>query len=156
MALHGSETVPTVVAGSTTTGKTADTLFHPHGIFIDEECSLYVADTDNHRIQMFQYGQLNGTTLAGDGVSGVDLFYPIHIVLDANGYLFITEYWSDKITAQGLNGFRCIVGCSGRGSAPHQLNLPEMLSFDSYGNIYVIERGNHRLQKFFFYVQFMW
>lgn len=150
MALDGIETIPTVVAGSGTIGKTPEMLNRPHGIFIDEKCNLYVSDTDNHRIQMFQYGQLNGTTLAGDGVGGVYLSYPIHIVQDADGYLFITEYLSHKITAQGPNGFRCIVGCDGRGSAPHQLNLPEMFGFDSYGNIYVIERGNHRLQKFFF------
>lgn len=150
MALDGSESIPTVVAGNGTIGKTPKMLHHPHGIFIDEKCSLYVADTDNHRIQMFRYGELNGTTLAGDGVGGIMLSYPIHIILDADGYLFITEYWSDKVTAQGPTGFRCIVGCSGRGSAPYQLNLPEMLSFDSYGNIYAIERGNHRLQKFFF------
>ena len=148
MALDGTEIIPKVVAGNGTIGATPNTLNRPHGIFIDEDCNLYVADTDNHRIQKFRHGQLNGTTLIENGIGGILMWYPIHIVLDADGYLFITEYATNRITRLGLNGYQCILGCYGKGSTSYQLNHPRMLSFDSHGNIYVIDGDNHRLQKF--------
>ena len=64
-------------------------------------------------------------------------------------YLFIVDSNNHRIVAQGLNGFQCLVGCSNiPGSASNQLNYPWILSFDSYGNIFVSDRGNSRIQKF--------
>jgi hypothetical protein len=71
-------------------------------------------------------------------------------VLDASGYLFITDYDNHRIIATGPIGLRCIVGCSGYGgSAANELYYPRSLSFDSYGNIYVTDTENQRIQKFF-------
>ncbi|CAF4854839.1 unnamed protein product, partial [Rotaria magnacalcarata] len=41
-----------------------------------------------------------------------------------------------------------IVGGNGRGGQSNQLNGPEGLSFDRHGNLYVVDYGNHRVQKF--------
>jgi hypothetical protein len=54
-----------------------------------------------------------------------------------------------RIVKSGLNGFQCLAGCSGfSGLASNQLNGPWSLSFDSYGNIFVTDQGNNRIQKF--------
>ena len=56
---------------------------------------------------------------------------------------------NDRIVGSGPNGFRCLVGCSGsQGSASNQLNTPITLSFDSYGNMFVTDCGNNRIEKF--------
>jgi DNA-binding beta-propeller fold protein YncE len=41
-----------------------------------------------------------------------------------------------------------IVGGHGVGSASDQLNYPSDLSFDRYGNLYVTDTLNNRVQKF--------
>lgn len=42
-----------------------------------------------------------------------------------------------------------MVGCTGtRGSAANQMRSPRDLKFDRYGNLYVTDQGNHRIQKF--------
>jgi hypothetical protein len=42
-----------------------------------------------------------------------------------------------------------VVGCSGSsGSASNQLNSPWSLGFDTVGNLFVMDRGNARIQKF--------
>ena len=41
-----------------------------------------------------------------------------------------------------------IVGGNGRGGQSNQLNGPIGLSFDRHGNLYVVDYGNHRVQKF--------
>jgi DNA-binding beta-propeller fold protein YncE len=41
-----------------------------------------------------------------------------------------------------------IVGGNGVGGQSNQLNQPVSLSFDRHGNLYVVDQGNHRVQKF--------
>ncbi len=138
-----------IVAGTGTAGSTASMLYYPYGIFVDINFDLYVADYINNRIQLFQLGQSNALTVAGNGASGtITLYYPTGVVLDADKYLFIVDHDNNRIVAEGSNGFRCIVGCSGGGSASNQLWYPWSIAFDSYGNIFVADTSNNRIQKF--------
>jgi DNA-binding beta-propeller fold protein YncE len=118
---------------------------------VDIKFNLYVADCGNNRIQLFQFDQLNGTTVPIIGTTEtITLSCPTGLVLDGDGYLFITDYNNNRIVGSGTNGFRCIAGCTGsNGSASNQLYYPRGLSFDSYGNIYVVDGYNNRIQKFF-------
>lgn len=53
--------------------------------------------------------------------------------------------WSPNYSAGGT----CIIGCSRvAGNGMSQLRSPRDLKFDRYGNIYVSDQGNHRIQKF--------
>jgi hypothetical protein len=68
---------------------------------------------------------------------------------NANGYLFITDYYNYRVIGSGPNGYRCIVGCSGvNGLLSDQLSNPSSLSFDSHGNLFVADTANGRIQKF--------
>ena len=109
-----------------------------------------MADSSNHRIQRFGVGQLNAATVAGYGAPGtITLNYPADIVLDGDGYVFIVERYNHRIIGSGPDGFRCVAGCSGvSGSASNQLSNPLSMSFDSYGNIWVADSYNFRIQKF--------
>ncbi len=51
--------------------------------------------------------------------------------------------WSKEATQGSV-----IVGGNGGGSQSNQLNGPWGLSFDRHGNLYVVDGGNHRVQKF--------
>ena len=142
--------VVSIVAGNGMSASTSYTLSGPQGIFVDENLNLYVADTANNRIQLFLAGERNATTVAGVGAPGtITLNHPMGVVLDADGYLFIVDTFNHRIVASGPNGFRCVVGCSSPfGSASYQLRFPWSLSFDSYGNLFVADSGNSRIQKF--------
>ncbi len=160
-----------IVAGSGCSGQAPDQISSPTGIFVDINLDLYVADTYNSRVQRFESGSLNGKTVAGGQPSvGIKLASPTGVVLDADSYLFIVDSSQNLIFGQGPNGFQCIVGCSGSGSASasapssasgpapapgpgppngvQQLSQPWAMSFDSYGNIYVTDKNNNRIQKF--------
>ena len=141
-----------IIAGNGTNGSAPNLLSGPYGIFVDSDLSLYVADFNNHRVQLFRQGQLSGTTLAGSGAPGtISLLNPIAVVLDADSFLFIAEYGSNRIVGSGPYGFRCIAGCTGtNGNASNQLYQPRAVSFDSYGNLFVADAGNYRIQKFMF------
>lgn len=139
-----------ICAGTGISGTTSDMLNEPHGIFVDTKFNLYVADSGNNRIQVFQSGHLNGTTTVGNDAPGtIALNYPTDIILDAQGYYFITDTNNHRIVGSSPNGFRCIAGCSGTsGSGSDQLFFPSSLSFDSSGNLFVTDTNNSRVQKF--------
>jgi hypothetical protein len=144
----GSNTL-TIIAGTGCADYTSDTLNYPRGIVVDINFDLYVADCGNNRIQRFQSGQQNGSTVVGTNVPGtISLNSPTGVVLDADNYLYIVDSGNHRIVGAGPSGFRCIVGCFGAGSTPNQLYYPQSMSFDSYGNIFVTDQNNNRIQKF--------
>ena len=103
----------------------------------------------NDRIQRFEWGQLDGQTVAGNSAAeAISLSCPIGIALDANEFLFIGDRSSVRVIGSDSNSFQCLLGCSGSDSSSDQFNDTETLSFDSYGNLFVTDRLNGRIQKF--------
>jgi hypothetical protein len=151
-SLEGGANKPITVAGIGSPAYSSTALSSPRGIFVDINLDLYVADCGNDRIQCFDSGQSIGTAVAGAGATGtITLSCPTGVTLDAQGYLFIVDSSNHRIIGSGLNGFRCLVGCSGRnGSGSNQLYNPQSMAFDSVGNMFVTDRNNHRIQKFTF------
>ena len=78
-------------------GSAANQFSNPNGVFVDTANSntLYVADSANHRIQKWLPNANTGVTVAGQtGVSGSaqnQLNYPVAVVVDSNGNMFISE-----------------------------------------------------------------
>ncbi len=149
--LNDNSTTMTTVAGNGSAGSASNMLRNPNGIFVDTNFDLYVADSWNDRIQLFRLGQSNGITVAGNGSTNttISLFYPSSVILDGNKYIFITDRDNHRIIGSDENGFRCIVGCFGlTGSASNQLASPRSIAFDSFGNLFVADQLNNRIQKF--------
>ena len=139
-----------VAAGTGCAGSASDQLYYPGGIFVRSNFELYVADSNNNRIQRFNPGQMTASTLAGDGAPGtINLNHPIGVVLDGDDYLFIVDTNNHRIVRSGPNGYQCVAGCTNTsGSASNQLTYPQSLSFDSDGNMWIGDSGNGRIQKF--------
>ena len=138
-----------IIAGRDYAGSNSDVLNSPYGIFVDINFDLYVADCGNNRVQLFKLGQVVANTVAGNGgPDTISLSCPTGVVLDGDKYLYIVDSKNHRIIGSGSNGFRCVIGCFGQGSQPNQLNNPYQMAFDSYGNIYVTDLSNQRIQKF--------
>lgn len=62
-------TFGTAVAGQLngTSGSSSTVLQLPQGLVVDSNSNVYVADTVNHRIQLWLVGATAGTTVAGTG-----------------------------------------------------------------------------------------
>ncbi|CAF4049070.1 unnamed protein product [Adineta steineri] len=150
--LNDSKMMSTTAVGTGISGSNSNELSYPKGIFVDVNFDLYVADCGNHRIQLFKFGESNGKTIVGKGSLNniISLSYPSGIVLDADKYLFIVDQDNHRIIRLGSNDIRCIIGCGEDGSQSHQLYFPTSLSFDNYGNIFIIDTANDRIQKFDF------
>ena len=63
-----------VVAGNGTPGSEANQIAYASGIHVDSSSAIYVADTNNHRVQKFMPNSSIGITVAGiTGVSGSNI-----------------------------------------------------------------------------------
>jgi len=116
------------------------------GVCIDAQDRLYVADSCNHRIQIFAP---DGTFLREFGRAGTklgELSYPYDVAVDAAGNIFVCEFGNSRIQVFDAN---CqpveIIGSAG--SEPGQFNNPWAITLDARGNLYVADALNHRLQK---------
>ena len=143
-----------IVAGTGVLGLGPSELYYPEGLFVDDELNMYIADTNNNRIQKWAYGACSGVTLAGNGTQGNStrqLNLPTDVVVDANGFMYITDQNNHRILRWlvGAPSGECIAGCSGlAGVRADQFRYPEAAVFDSNGLLYVSDYGNSRVQKF--------
>lgn len=116
------------------------------GLCVDAQDRLYVADSCNHRIQIFspdgELLQVYGRPGEGPG----ELSYPYDIRVDADGTQFVCEFGNSRIQVFDAEGHSLeIIG--GPGDTPGHFNNPWSLALDSAGDLYVADAANHRVQK---------
>jgi len=116
------------------------------GVCVDVQDWIYVADSCNHRIQVFA---ADGKFLREFGHAGTklgELSYPYDVAVDKAGNIFVCEFGNSRIQIFDAN---CqpveIIG--GAGSEPGRFNNPWAIALDARGNLYVADALNHRLQK---------
>jgi sugar lactone lactonase YvrE len=151
-----NSSIGVTIAGNGVAGSLPYQLNCPNGIFVDDYRNLYIADYQNHRVQMWRYQSTSGITVAGNGTAGSSLSQlnqPTAVVVDTNGYMYITEEGNNRIIRWKLNSDSgiCIVACTGTGgNAMNQLKAPVSIAFDSNGSLYTSDYFNNRVQKFQF------
>ncbi|PWU15841.1 MAG: hypothetical protein C5B50_14790 [Verrucomicrobia bacterium] len=116
------------------------------GICVDSEDRLYVADSCNHRIQIFSS---DGKFLRAYGKAGAgkgELSYPYDICVDSSGRQYICEFGNGRIQIFDANDQPIeIIGHPG--AEPGEFSNPWGIALDSAGNLYVADSQNHRVQK---------
>lgn len=133
-------------------------LHTPSGLAFDADGSLLIADAGTHSIKRLDQSG-NITTLAGqDGVSGSSdgaaaetLFNgPIGIAVDANGRIFVSDTYNDRIRVIE-NGITRTVAGGRRGFADGSANealfdTPIGLALLDGSRLLVADSGNHRIR----------
>ena len=131
--------------GSSGRGSGQLQFYRPRGIVIHPTTrEVYVADTGNNRIEVFDNNLNFVKSLTLDG--GHQFLYPCGLALDSEDCLYATE-WSDHRITKFLTTGEYVARFSSKGSEPGQLNRPYDLVV--VGNfIYVSEVSNHRVSIF--------
>lgn len=164
-----SNGVITTVAGGATAGFSGDNgpaasalLNAPVSVAVDASGTLYIADSGNHRVRRVSPQGIITTVAgsdpgAGDGGPGPKalLFQPSGVAFDSSGNLYIADTSNHRIRRVGIDG--TISTLAGNGVAGYtgdntiasrsQLNSPDGLAFDSAGNLYIADTGNHAIRR---------
>ena len=82
-------------------GNDSKTLYYPTVVVLDPMGNLYVADRNNHRIQLFMNGQLKGITIAGItstiGSNSTLLSVPWSVALDNQLNLYVADSANHRV-----------------------------------------------------------
>jgi uncharacterized protein (TIGR03663 family) len=122
----------------------------PWGIAIDDEGRVYVADTWNHRIQVFDAAGVFLTKWGSYGQTeeaASVLYGPRDIAIDASGRVFVTDTGNKRVMVYDQDG-RYLEQWGGGGAGPGQFEEPVGIAVDAEGNIYVADTWNQRVQVF--------
>ncbi|PAE44463.1 6-bladed beta-propeller [Bacillus sp. 7884-1] len=121
----------------------------PNGITADEEGNIYVVDTGNQRVQIFdKQGKfvkiINGSN---DGKGESVFVNPRGIGIDSTGKMYVVSNLTHMVYGFDKDGKK-IFQMGGMGEQNGQFYLPNGLFIDSKDNVYITDTLNLRVQVF--------
>ncbi len=129
----------------TWTGQDDHTLSFPTGVSLDAAGSVYVADCDNNRIEVFTS---DGVFLASWGSLGSDqgqFNKPTSVAIGPDGNVYVADYGNSRVQVFTPAG-DFLRQWGGYGISDGQMKYPNAVSVATSGDVYVAEGG--RIQKF--------
>jgi predicted membrane-bound mannosyltransferase/DNA-binding beta-propeller fold protein YncE len=130
-------------------------LTRPRDIAVNKDGSIYVSDTENHRIQHFtKDGQLLnywgsfGDISTGEAPGGT-FNQPWGIAIGLDGSVYVADLWNHRVQKFTPEGeFITMWGVFGQAETPQSFWGPRDIAVDSQGSIYVTDTGNKRVVVF--------
>ena len=130
-------------------GRESDEFMRPQALAIDDRDHLWIADSCNHRICVYDATGSEPRLVKIWGQQGHEpgqMRYPYGLVLDGKGHVYISEYGNHRVQKFTLDGES--LGCWGLpGRGEGELNSPWSLVIDSQGRLHVLDSLNHRVQR---------
>jgi DNA-binding beta-propeller fold protein YncE len=131
----------------------------PHGIFVDRQRNVWVADGEGgegkgHQVFKFSAEGRLLMTLGEAGVAGTgpnQFNQPSAVLVAPNGDIFVADGHGRESNARIVKfskDGRFLTEWGRRGTAPGEFNTPHALAMDSRGRLFVGDRGNYRIQIF--------
>ncbi len=122
----------------------------PQCLIVDKDNILWVADSHNHCIKLFDLsdpGPRLVRTIGQFGTLPGQLHAPYGLVFDRDGTLLVAEHGNHRVQRFALDG-RSLDVWGEPGAGPGQFYNPWAIDVDSRGAIHVVDTMNHRVQVF--------
>ena len=121
----------------------------PTGLALDEEHKrLYVVDTHNHHILVFDLETLEQVqTIGRRGTDEGAFNFPSNVTVDSNGRLYVVDTMNGRIQSFDKEG-RFILAFGELGDIPGMFGRPRGIAVDSEDHVYVVDAAFNNVQIF--------
>ena len=117
----------------------------PQGIAFDSNNQLYVADTDNSRVQIFDH-EGNFLRVFGEKVQPAALSMPVDVAFDREGHVYILDQdYLSLMTYSSTGSLLLITGSQHQSKGRLGLSKPAALFIDFNDRIYISDTRNSRV-----------
>jgi sugar lactone lactonase YvrE len=120
---------------------------YPTNIFAGKDKFLYITDSMNFRVQIFDSNGNFISTFGKHGDGSGDFSKPKGIAVDSEGNIYVADAQFDAIQIFDKEG-RLLLAFGDTGRGKGQLILPAGLFIDKQDKIYVADSYNNRIQIF--------
>jgi DNA-binding beta-propeller fold protein YncE/Flp pilus assembly protein TadD len=128
-------------------GREIDQFRQPSSVVVDHLGRLYVADTYNHRIQVFAPDGHFIQSFGEEGAQPGALLRPKGLARGSNQVLYVVDTGNHRIQAFDQQG-QVVMVLGSFGNLPGQFNAPEGIAVSVQNMLYIADTQNHRVQKF--------
>ncbi len=119
----------------------------PFAVAVDSNQNLYVVDTGNQRIQVFDATGNFKFTFGRSGSGNGQFSSPRGIAVDSSQNIYVTDTLNNRIQVfDSAGAFKFKFGSNGAGNG--QFSSAQGIAVDTSQNIYVADGGNNRIQVF--------
>lgn len=136
-----SEEEPLVIYGNN------GNFLYPTGIAVNGNGNIYIVDTGNSRIQIFDNKGQFLSEFGSQGYGQGQFLNPSGVAISSNGQVYVADSGNHRIQVFDSNN-QFLSQFGEFGSGPGQFNLPQGIALDNNGNIYVADMQNYRIQVF--------
>lgn len=136
----------------------ADLFIMPHGLEVDKENNIWVTDVALHQIFKFSKDGDLLLTLGEAKVPGNDSQHfnlPTDIAVTDDGSFYVSDGYDNSRIVKFSKDGEFLFEWGKFGNKPGEFNTPHGIDLDKYGNVYVADRENNRIQKFDAYGNFI-
>ncbi len=116
------------------------------GIATDSEGNIWVADTENNRIEKFSSKGEYLSQFGKEGSGNGEFKSPKGLAFDPSGNLWVVDSGNNRVQKFNSKG-EYVFQCGEKGSGEGQFNSPAGITF-SGSNFFIVDSGNSRVQKF--------
>ena len=90
----------TVIAGGNGLGDRLDQLNYPTYLFVDDDHTLYISDSENHRVMKWMKDAKEGIVVAGGNRQEnqmTQLSNPGGVTVDQFGHIYVADCWNHRV-----------------------------------------------------------
>jgi len=124
-----------------------DHLHYPRDVAVDDNGNVYVADSLNHRIQVYDAGGSYSETLGSQGDGDYQFETPSGLAVSPDGFLYVADADNHRVQIYDRDlTYENTLGFMGQGN--YYFVRPEDVAVDTRGYIYVADAGDARVVVF--------
>lgn len=112
--------------------------YFPNGVAISKDGRLFIGDSDNRRVQVFEEGADFSRFMRTAGI-------PRGLVIDSKERLYVVDALGHMVDVYTLDGEK-ITSFGGPGTGPGQFRFANDVALDAAERIYITDRDNHQVQ----------